>query len=168
MAAAVTVRLARASDAPLLHAAIVAMAEGLGQESRVTSTPDDLSRHGFSARPAFEAVIAEVDGVFAGMCLYFSSFSTWRGRLGIYVQDIYVAPGFRGRRIGERMLGAVAARGRDSGAAYLRLSVDASNVAAQAFYTRLGIDWLHDERIHGVYGDAFAALADNGKREEGL
>ena len=163
----VTIRLAGASDAPLLHQAILAMARGLGAEAKVRSTPDDLCRHGFSEKPAFEALIAEVDGMFAGMCLYFPSFSTWRGEPGLYVQDIYVEPGFRGRRIGERLLGAVAARGRQGGALYLRLSVDADNRGAQAFYNRLGIEWSQGERIHAIYGDAFAVLAERDIGKEG-
>ncbi|SFJ46848.1 Acetyltransferase (GNAT) family protein [Phyllobacterium sp. CL33Tsu] len=165
--APVSIRLAEASDVQLLHHAIVAMARGMGSEARVTSSPEDLARYGFGDKPAFETLIAEIGGAFAGMCLYFRSFSTWRGRPGIYVQDIYVEPAFRGSRVGERLLKAAAARARENGAAYLRLSVDTANLGAQNFYGRLGIEWSQAEHIHAIYGDAFVALAEHEIDEEG-
>ncbi|MEK1890036.1 MAG: GNAT family N-acetyltransferase [Phyllobacterium sp.] len=164
--AAVTIRLARAGDAPLLHHAILAMAAGMGAQARVTSSPDDLERYGFGDEAAFEALIAEIGGAFAGMCLYFPSFSTWRGKPGIYIQDIFVEPAFRGRRVGERLLKAAASRAHQRGAAYLRLSVDTANLGAQSFYARLGIEWSQAEHIHGIYGDAFSALAQCQSSEE--
>lgn len=155
----IAIRQATIEDTALLHAAIVKLARHMGAMERMRSTPDDLRRHGFGDRPAFEALIAEADGFFAGMCLYFPSFSTWRGKPGIYVQDIFVEERFRGERIGERLLQATAQRGVGLGAAYLRLSVEADNPSAQGFYTHLGIEWSQSERIHGIYGDAFTALA---------
>ncbi len=160
MAGPVTIRPATVADVQLLHGAIKSMAVGMGAADRVKSTPADLSRHGFGAHPEFEALIAEADGAFAGMCLYLPSFSTWRGKPGIYVQDIFVEPQFRGRKIGELLLQATARRAREKGAAYLRLSVDVDNHGAQGFYTHLGIVWSQSERIHGIDGDAFAALAE--------
>lgn len=157
---AITIRQATIQDTALLHQAIVKLAESMDAVERVKSTPDDLRHHGFGDNPAFEAVIAEIDGDFGGMCLYFSSFSTWRGKPGIYIQDIFVEGRFRGRKIGERLLRAVAERGLAKGAAYLRLSVEADNHGAQGFYTHLGIEWSRSERIHGIYGEAFTALAE--------
>ena len=156
----IAIRKATIEDAALLHEAIVKLAQHMGAVERVRSTPDDLRRHGFGDRPAFEALIAEVDGVFAGMCLYFPSFSTWRGKPGIYVQDIFVEAKFRGSKVGERLLQATAQRGVATGAAYLRLSVETDNHGAQGFYTHLGIEWSRSERIHGIYGEAFTALAE--------
>jgi GNAT superfamily N-acetyltransferase len=162
----VTIRQATIDDAALLHQAIVKLAEGVGAAQKIKSTADDLRWHGFGGNPAFEARIAEIDGDFAGMCLYFPSFSTWRGKPGIYVQDIFVEERFRGRKIGERLLQAVASHALGKGAAYLRLSVDADNHGAQGFYTRLGIEWSQWERIHGIYGDAFTALAEREIEQE--
>ncbi|ATU94729.1 GNAT family N-acetyltransferase [Phyllobacterium zundukense] len=163
---AVAIRQATIDDAALLHQAILKLAESMDAVERVKSTPDALRRHGFGGDPAFEALIAEIDGAFAGMCLYFPSFSTWRGKPGIYVQDIFVEERFRGRKIGERLLQAAAERGLAKGAAYLRLSVEADNHGAQGFYTHLGIEWSRSERIHGIYGDAFAALAEQKIEQE--
>ncbi|WP_341487896.1 GNAT family N-acetyltransferase [Pararhizobium sp. A13] len=160
------VRLAVAEDAKLIHTGLLTIAKHLGSEERVTSTPDDIRRHGFGAQPAFTGLIAEIDGAFAGMCLFFQSFSTWRGQKGAYIQDIVVEEQFRGAGIGVALLRHTAAHVRASGGAYLRLSVDARNVSARHFYERMGLAWSEEERIHAVYGDAFETLA--GLHESGV
>lgn len=154
-----TIRLAGMDDADMIHAGLVAMAHAMGEESRITSTSADIRTHGFGDDPAFEVLIAEVDGTFAGLCLTFPSFSTWRGERGIYVQDLYVDETFRGRGIGEALLKAAACRGEERGAGYLRLSVEVTNTRAQAFYERLGLVHSSGEQIHMIKGEAFHALA---------
>ena len=109
--------------------------------------------------------IAEVDGVFAGLCLHFPIFSTWMGRPGVYVQDLYVEDRFRGKRIGEGLLRRVARECRRDGGVYLRLSVDTDNEIAKAFYERLGIGWSSYEQTQKIIGEAFFAFAD--KTEDG-
>jgi ribosomal protein S18 acetylase RimI-like enzyme len=162
----VTIREALADDVGALHEALLALARHTSDEHKIESTPADLLAFGFGEQPAFEALIAEVDGAFAGMCLSFPSFSTWRGQPGIYVQDLYVDATFRGRRIGERLLQAAAARGYASGARYLRLSVDQANLSAQAFYERVGITHSRDEQIHMMRGERFEAFARQGMPAE--
>lgn len=162
MAGNLTIRLAEAKDADLIHAALLAMARAMGDEDKITSTSSDIRKHGFGDHPAFEVLIAELDGAFAGLCLTFPSFSTWRGEPGIYVQDLYVDDAFRGRRIGEKLLRAVARRAKAKGAGYLRLSVDIDNKTAEAFYERLGITHSTNEHVHMIRGDAFDAFAASG------
>ncbi len=159
----IRIRLAAVEDAERIHAALKEMADGMKAGPKFVSTVEDIRRHGFGAAPAFEVLIAEVGGSFAGLCLTFPSFSTWMGTPGIYVQDLFVADGFRGRRIGERLLQAVARRGREKGARYMRLSVDVENVRAQAFYDRIGIRHSRDELIHMIKGAAFDAFAGEEK-----
>lgn len=162
MAGNLTIRLAQAADADMIHAALLAMARAMGAEGKMVSTPENIRTHGFGENPAFDVLIAEVDGTFAGLCLSFQSFSTWRGEPGIYVQDLYVDETFRGRRLGEKLLQATARRGKARGAGYLRLSVDVTNPMAQAFYERLGIVHSSDEQIRMIKGNAFDALAASG------
>jgi ribosomal protein S18 acetylase RimI-like enzyme len=157
--AKLTIRLAGLADADIIHAGLLAMARAMGEESRITSTASDIRTHGFGDNPAFEVLIAEIDDAFVGLCLTFPSFSTWRGERGVYVQDLYVDETFRGRRIGEALLKAAARRARERGAGYLRLSVDAQNTKAQAFYTRVGLTHSTDELIHMIKGEAFHAFA---------
>lgn len=160
------IRLAHADDAGAIHAGLLMIAAHLGSEGKVTSTVEDIRRHGFGGQPAFTVLIAEIDSDFAGMVLFFDSFSTWRGQRGAYVQDIVVDQRFRGHGIGVALLRAAAAHVRDAGGAYLRLSVDAANVQAQKFYTRLGLEWSQEERLHAAYGESFQALA--GQHESGV
>lgn len=155
---AVTIRPAVAADADVIHAAIVRLGNALGQADRIAGTADDLRRFGFGTEPAFHGVIAEIDGAFAGMALFFPIFSTWLGRPGVFVQDLYVDETFRGHGVGETLVREVAARSHARGGVYLRLSVDATNIRAQQFYQRIGVSYRDGEREHGAYGDAFQAL----------
>lgn len=155
----VVIRCAAADDAEVVHAAIVKMAGGAAD--RIGSTPEDLRRHGLGPGRAFAGLIAEIGGEFAGMCLYFPSFSTWRGTPGVYVQDIFVESRFRGRNVGERLIRRVASLTRAEGGAYLRLAVDTDNASAQAFYERLGIARYAADRIHAAYDEAFQALCES-------
>ena len=91
------IRPGRVDDAETIHAALLRLGTHIGAHQEITSTPDDLRRYGFGDRPAFSTLIAEVGGEFAGLCLHFPIFSTWMGRPGVYVQDLYVEDRFRGR-----------------------------------------------------------------------
>ena len=102
------IRAATPEDVEALHRAIASLGEFVGASHRIECTPDDLRRNGFGPNAAFEALIAEIGGEFAGMCIYFRSFSTWLGRPGVYVQDIFVEERFRGAGVGEGLLRRVA------------------------------------------------------------
>lgn len=160
------IRLATIEDAGTIHAGLLLIGDHLGARHKVVSTPEDLARHGFGQRPAFTVLIAETGGVFSGLCLFFDSFSTWRGVPGAYIQDIVVDPAFRGTGVGEALLRATAAHVRAAGGRYLRLSVDAENPSAQRFYERQGLAPSGGERIHAAYGEAFERLA--GQHESGV
>lgn len=156
----ITIRPAVAEDAEIIHAALKTMAVDMGAEAKFVSTVEDVRRHGFGETPAFGVLIAEVGAAFAGLCLSFPSFSTWMGEPGLYVQDLFVADAFRGRRIAERLLRATAQRGRARGAHYMRLSVDVDNLRAQGLYDRLGIRHSRSEQIHMIKGADFDAFAE--------
>ncbi|MER8963172.1 GNAT family N-acetyltransferase [Mesorhizobium sp. M0701] len=156
----IVIRPGRVEDVETIHAALLRLGAHVGAHQEITSTAQDLRTYGFGEKPAFSTLIAEVGGEFAGLCLYFPIFSTWMGRPGVYVQDLYVEDRFRGGRIGERLLRRVAAQCRKAGGVYLRLSVDTDNETAKAFYERLGIAWSSYEQVQKTVGDAFFAFAD--------
>jgi ribosomal protein S18 acetylase RimI-like enzyme len=158
------IRDATPADADTIHRAILAMGELLGTAKKIASTPEIFARDGLAPGRAFEGLVAEVDGQFAGMCLYLPVYSTWLGRSGVYVQDLFVEADFRGLKIGEALIRRVARIGRDRGANHLRLAVDLGNDRAQAFYERLGVTHYADDRIHAAYGDAFAQLCEGDDR----
>ncbi len=156
-----TIRRATEADAGTIHALVLELAAAIGKTGKVASRVEDIREQGFGADPAFEALIAERDGVAVGLCLFFESFSTWDGRRGVYVQDIYVSEAARGLGLGRRLLAEAAAISRARGGSYLRLSVEADNHKAQAFYQRIGLTWSRGERVYQVRGDDFAALAQD-------
>ncbi|OBQ90576.1 GNAT family N-acetyltransferase [Mesorhizobium sp. AA23] len=156
----IILRPAQIEDAETIHAALLRLGTHIGAHQEITSTPDDLRRYGFGAKPAFSTLIAEVDGEFAGLCLHFPIFSTWMGRPGVFVQDLYVEDRFRGCRIGEKLLRRVAKECRAAGGVYLRLSVDTDNETAKTFYEKLGIGWSSYEQVHKIVGESFFAFAD--------
>ena len=162
----VEIRVATSQDVHLIHAGLMVIARHLDAVGKVTATPEDLRKHGFGPQPAFTVLIAEIGGEFAGMCLFFQSFSTWRGQKGAYIQDIAVEERFRGSGIGVALLRHTAAHVQAGGGTYLRLSVEAKNISAQHFYQRMGLVWSEEERIHAAYGEAFEALA--GQHESGF
>src|SRR5690606_2285616 len=86
-ASAVTIRLATAEDAPVLHALMLELAAATGRAGKVTGSPEAFRQHA----ALFDALLAERSGRPLGFCLFFTSFSSWRGEPGIYIQDLYVA-----------------------------------------------------------------------------
>ncbi len=155
------IRLAEIHDAPAIHAMLLGIAKATGCEDKFKSSPDDLARDGFGANPAFEALIAMDGETPVAVCLYFPSYSTFRGKAGLYIQDLYVAPTHRGGGFARQMVAAVAKRAFDTDKAYIRLSVDAENQIGQRFYEKLGMCHAEDEKIFVLDGAAFESLAQS-------
>ena len=93
-----------------------------------------------------------------GFCLYFPSFSSWRGTPGVYVLDIYVAASERGTGLAQRLMKSTASEAGAEGAAFVRLSVSRGNAAAQRFYANLGLHHSEQECIYMALGPAFQSL----------
>ncbi len=155
-----TIRPARPEDVDNIHAALVGIAETVGELHKMTSAPDDIRRDGFGPHAHFHTLIAEIDSTFAGMCLYFPIYSTWRGQPGAFVQDLFVSKDFRGMRIGERLLRHLARTVRDRGGGYIELQVDAGNLTAQRFYQRIGMERDADH-VYQFMGESLMAFAGN-------
>ena len=122
-------------------------------------TSGALIRHLFGPRPVAEAVVAEVEGQVVAYALFFTNFSTFLGRPGLYLEDLYVQPLHRGTGIGQSLLQHLAglAVARDYGR--FEWSVLDWNEAAIRFYRRMGADVLPDWRICRVTGNALHQLA---------
>ena len=155
----IALRRATAEDAPEILRLLRGLAAHVGEPAACAATAADLVAHGFGERPAFEAVLAVRGGREVGLVLYFFTFSTWRGRPGVYVQDLYVGPEARGIGLGRRLLAAAAAAGAARGCDHLRLSVALTNLDAQKFYHRLGLEPVDADVTYRLDGDGFHALA---------
>jgi GNAT superfamily N-acetyltransferase len=140
------IRAATVEDATLLRVLIRELAEFEHELDMVTITETDLARDGFGLQPKFRALIAEWDGEPAGYALVFDVYSTWRGRQQ-FLEDLFVRPHFRGRKIGKRLLEAVARIAERDGCHGMRWEVLDWNRTAVEFYTSLGADFLDDWRL---------------------
>lgn len=142
-----------------MHALLMELARATSLGEKIKSTPDDLRRLGFRDKPAFHALLAEQAGNPVGLSLFFYNFSSWRGALGVYVQDLYVADAVRGSGLGRKLIAETVKLGKTQGATHLRLSVDRSNTEAQDFYRKLGLKRSDREWIFQATGRAFEQLA---------
>jgi GNAT superfamily N-acetyltransferase len=154
------IRPARPEDAELLVNLVLELAvyEKLDQYAR--ATPDDFRKHLFGPRPVAEAAVAEVGGEPVGFALWFSTFSTFRGQPGLYLEDIFVKPGFRGRGIGKGLLGAVARRAVERGCGRLEWSVLDWNSPAIGFYRSLGARPMDEWTVYRIDDEPLRRLAE--------
>jgi len=104
-----TIRSAQISDVPQILCYVRELAEYERQMNAVLATEADFLREGFGPNPHYNCIMAEWDGQPAGFALWFYNFSTWRGRAGIHLEDLFVCPVFRGNGIGTALLARVAA-----------------------------------------------------------
>ena len=154
----ITIRPAIAADAATIHALTLALAESTEAPGKVSSKPENFLEHGFSEEPRFEALLAETSGKAVGLCLYFYTFSSWRGETGIYIQDLYVSDDLRGTGLGRQLLAETVRRADRKGATHLRLCVDHDNSSAQDFYSAVGMKLRDDDYVFEADGRAFSDL----------
>lgn len=159
---AITVRDATAADVPLILQFIRALAIYEREPDAVDATEADLLRDGFGPNPFYFCLIAEADGAPAGFALYFFNYSTWLGRPGLYLEDLFVHPQFRGLGIGRALLQRVAAIAVEKGCRRLQWEVLDWNKPAVDFYAAMGAEFLDEWRNVRVSGDALLKLAGRG------
>jgi GNAT superfamily N-acetyltransferase len=159
---ATTIRTATAEDVPQILAFIRALAAYEREPDGVTATEAGLLRDGFGPNPFYSCLIAEQGGRAAGFALYFFNYSTWMGRPGIYLEDIFVEPEFRGLGIGKALLRRVAAIAVEMGCPRLQWEVLDWNMPAIEFYRAMGAEFLDAWRNVRVSGEALTRLATCG------
>ena len=152
-------RPAEARDAAEVLALIRELADYERLLDEVDATPEGLSAALFGPSPRVFCDLAEQDGGIAGFALWFYSFSTFRGRLGSYLDDLCVRPAMRGRGIGRALLSGLASRCLREDLARLEWSVLDWNEPALAFYRTLGARGMKDWIPHRVTGEALLTLA---------
>lgn len=153
------IRPAAAADVPLILAFIrdLAVYEKLAHE--VVATEEALRRTLFGAIPSAHVAIAEVDGRPAGFALYFFNYSTFLARPGLYLEDLFVKPEFRGGGTGKALLLHLAKLANARGCGRMEWSVLDWNEPAKGFYRKLGAVPLEDWRVMRLTGPALAQYA---------
>lgn len=156
----VAIRAATEADVPQILAFIRALATYEREPDAVIATKEGLLRDGFGPNPYFQCLMADWDGAPAGFALYFFNYSTWLGRPGIYLEDLFVLPEFRGLGIGKSLLQQVAAVAVEKGCLRLQWEVLDWNTPAIDFYRAMGAEFLDEWRNVRVSGEALQRLAE--------
>lgn len=156
-----SIRSATADDVPLIRQLIAELADYERLADAAVATDDDLRAQLFGAQPAAEVLIGEVDGEAAGFALFFHNFSTFLGKRGLYLEDLFVRPAFRGSGLGRHLMASLAriAVQRDCGR--FEWSVLDWNAPAIGFYRTLGAVGMDEWTVQRLEGDALRALASH-------
>jgi GNAT superfamily N-acetyltransferase len=152
------IRAATPSDVPVILGFIRDLAAFEREPDAVKATEASLHAVLFGERPAVEAVIAE-DGEPLGFALFFHNFSTWTGKRGLYLEDLYVTPAARGRGVGTALLRHLAGIAMDRDCGRFEWAVLDWNADAIAFYRAMGAVGQEAWTVQRVEGVALARLA---------
>lgn len=149
-----TLRAAEPRDLPAITGLIGELAEFEHLTHLMRATPETLHPHLFGPRPVAEAVVAEIGPQVVAFALFFTNFSTFLGKPGLYLEDLYVQPVHRNAGIGQALLAHLAALARQRDCGRFEWSVLDWNVDAIRFYERMGATLLPEWRICRVTGEA--------------
>jgi len=155
-----TVRQATPADIPLILAYIRELADYERAPEKAVATAADIHRHMFGESPLIHCELAEWEGRDAGFALYFFNFSTWEGKPGLYLEDLFVRPEFRGCGIGKALLQRLARIAVDTGCTRYVWQVLDWNTPSIRFYEAMGAKVMHDWLTCRVEGEALQKLAD--------
>ncbi len=155
----IVLRPATRADIPLILELIHALAEYEHEPDAVEATEDLLEEQLFGEHPSAEVIIAEVDGQGAGFALFFHNFSTWRGRRGLYLEDLFVRPEFRGLGLGRALMIHLAKLAVQRGCGRFEWSVLDWNTPAIDFYRSLGAVGMDEWTVQRLDGEGLLALA---------
>ena len=155
----ISIRPALPSDAATILALIRELATYEREPDAVVATEADLLRDGFGPSPAFEVLLAERDGTTIGFAFYFFTYSTWRGRRCLYLEDLFVQPAHRGSGAGVALMRELARVAIDRGCARFVWQVLDWNEPAIAFYEKLGASVQREWLTVRMEGEALARLA---------
>jgi GNAT superfamily N-acetyltransferase len=158
-APATGIRAATPADVPHILNFIRELAEYEHLSHEVVATEDLLAASLFGPRPDAEVLMADVDGAAVGFALFFPNFSTFQARPGLYLEDLYVRPAFRGLGLGKRLLTEVARLAVARGCGRYEWSVLDWNAPSIGFYESLGAEMHADWRRMRVTGAALERLA---------
>jgi GNAT superfamily N-acetyltransferase len=161
----ILIRTAGPRDVGTLLRLIRELAEFEQLAHEVRATEADLLREGFGPAPRYEALLAEEDGRALGFALYFHNFSTFEGRSGLHLEDIFVIDSARGRGVGRKLMARLAAIAAERDCARLDLSVLHWN-PARRFYDRLGMKQMAEWLPYRLAGPGLAQLAQEARDQD--
>jgi GNAT superfamily N-acetyltransferase len=152
------IRPATREDAPTISHLIRGLAEYERLTDHVTLDENQLREHLFGPRPYAEVLLAEEQGEVVGFALFFHNYSTFVGKPGLYLEDLFVKPEHRGKGHGKALLQAIARLAVERGCGRLEWSVLNWNEPAIGFYSKLGAVALSEWTVYRLTGEALRAL----------
>lgn len=153
-----SIRFATRNDIPVMLGFIRELAEYEHMPEAVVADPDEMAAWMFERRVA-ECLLAEEDGVPVGMALFFYNYSTWLGKAGIYLEDLYVQPAYRGRGYGRALLTRLAALAVERGCGRLEWACLDWNTPSIGFYRALGAVPMDEWTTYRLTGEALVEVA---------
>jgi GNAT superfamily N-acetyltransferase len=156
------IRAAASADATLIFALVCELADYERLQAEMDATPEAIAAALFAPQPRLFCDIAEWNGEAAGLAIWFLNFSTFRGRHGIYLEDIFVRPDHRGRGIGKALMARLARRCVEQDYARVEWAVLNWNAPSIAFYKSIGANVLDDWKICRLTGKALHNFAAKG------
>jgi GNAT superfamily N-acetyltransferase len=160
------IRPARVEDVPIILELIRDLATYERAPDEVTATKEQLTDVLFGERPAAEVILAFEGQSPVGFAVYFYNFSTWLGRRGLYLEDLFVKPDKRGKGYGRALLVELAKIARDRECGRLEWAVLDWNEPAIKFYRALGAKPMHEWTVFRLTRDGIAGLADSGRVDQ--
>lgn len=157
-----TIRAARRDDSALVFSLVRELAEYESLLHEVDATEEMIAAALFCEQPLLYCDIAEWDGAAAGFAVWFLNFSTFRGRRGIFLEDVFVRPAYRGRGIGNALLTRLARRCVDEDWARFEWAVLDWNAPSMAFYKSIGAQVMGEWKICRLSGEALSRFATQG------
>lgn len=155
-----SLRAAEPRDLEAIVALVTELAEYEQLTQQLALTAEGLRPHLFGPRPAVECIVGEVEGEVVGFALFFANFSTFLGRPGVHLEDLYVRPAHRRTGLGAALFNHVGRLAVERGCGRLEWSVLDWNSSAIAFYEQMGATVLPDWRICRITGDALRAFGN--------
>lgn len=154
-----TIRPATPADVPLIQQFIRDLAEYERSPESAIATQEDLLRDGFGPAPKYRCILAEWEGKPAGFAFFFYNYSTWQGKPGLYLEDLFVKPVFRGKGIGKALLLHLAKIAVDENCGRFQWQVLDWNTPAIDFYKSLGAKTMNEWLTMRVEGEDIEKLA---------
>ena len=154
-----SIRAVTSADVSLMLQFIHRLAEYEREPNAVVATEQDLLRDGFGPEPKYRCLIAEWDGAPAGFALFFFNYSTWLGKPGLYLEDLFVLPEMRGKGIGKALLQKLAQIAVEENCYGMRWQVLEWNEPALKFYDSLGATIMEEWETMRLMEPALSRLA---------